>query len=135
METILREVMLNKIEFNQEENSICFEFYDTSTGDDIGKVICKNIFKVDMNAGFLRDEEKFPCFVLDITYGELNVSEVVKSFKWLNYSFRNLDEPMIPKSETYWYLGIEGGPIEIHVISENIENILDEYNKETIVKI
>lgn len=28
---------------------------------------------------------------------------------------------MIPKSETYWYLGIEGGPIEIHVISENIE--------------
>ena len=42
METILREVMLNKIEFNQEENSICFEFYDASTGDDIGKVICKN---------------------------------------------------------------------------------------------
>ena len=135
METILREVMLNKIEFNQEENSICFEFYDASTGDDIGKVICKNIFKVDMNAGFLRDEEKFPCFVLDITYGELNGSEVVKSFKWLNYSFKNLDEPMIPKSETYWYFGIEGGPIEIHVISENIENILDEYNKETIVKI
>ena len=135
METILREVMLNKIEFNQEENSICFEFYDTLTGDDIGKVVCKNIFKVDMNAGFLRDEEKFPCFVLDITYGELNGSEIIKSFKWLNYSFKNLDEPMIPKSETYWYFGIEGGPIEIHVISENIENILDEYNKETIVKI
>lgn len=135
MKTLLREVMLNKIEFNQEENSICFEFYDASTGDDIGKVICKNIFKVDMNAGFLRDEEKFPCFVLDITYGELNGSEIIKSFKWLNYSFKNLDEPMIPKSETYWYFGIEGGPIEIHVISENIENILDEYNKETIVKI
>ena len=45
METILKEVMLNKIEFNQEENSICFEFYDTLTGDDIGKVVCKNIFK------------------------------------------------------------------------------------------
>ena len=47
METILREVMLNKIEFNQEENSICFEFYDALTGDDIGKVVCKNIFKVE----------------------------------------------------------------------------------------
>lgn len=121
MKTLLREVMLNEIEFNREENSICFEFYDASTGDDIGKVICKNIFKVDMNAGFLRDEEKFPCFVLDITYGELNESEIIKSFKWLNYSFKKLDEPMIPKSETYWYFGIEGGPIEIHVISENIE--------------
>ncbi len=28
---------------------------------------------------------------------------------------------MIPKSETYWYFGIEGASIEIHVISENIE--------------
>ena len=37
METILREVMLNKIEFNQEENSICFEFYDTLTGYDTEK--------------------------------------------------------------------------------------------------
>ena len=56
MKTLLREVMLNEIEFNREENSICFEFYDASTGDEIAKVICKNIFKLDMNAGFLRDE-------------------------------------------------------------------------------
>lgn len=54
--------MLNKIEFNPKENSIGFEFYNASTGEDIGKVICKNIYKVDMNAGFLQEEEKFPCF-------------------------------------------------------------------------
>lgn len=122
--------MLNKIEFNPKENSISFEFYDASTGDDIGKVICKNIFKVDMNAGFLQEEEKFPCFVLDITYGKLGGGEIIKKFKWLNYAFKDYDKPIIPKSETFWYFGIEGGPIEIHVISENIEKFLTNCGKD-----
>ena len=60
METILKEVMLNKIEFNQEKNLYALNFIMLWQG-------------------------------------------------------------MIPKSETYWYFGIEGAPIEIYVISENIE--------------
>lgn len=121
---LLKEVMLNKIDFMQDKNAVCFEFYDAPTGKGIGKVVCEDVFKMDMNTAFLYDEEKFPCFVLDVTYSQLKDNEVANYFNKLNYAFRNEKEPMIPQSDLYWYFRIEGGPVQLEVISSNIETKL-----------
>lgn len=126
MQLLLKEVMLDKIDFIQEKNAICFYFYNSSTGKDIGKVVCENVFKVDMNTAFLFNEEKFPCFVLDVVYGKLENYEIADYFNKLHYGFKDNGGAVIPKSDFYWYFGIEGGPIEIRILSSNIEKSLVE---------
>lgn len=125
MEIIFKDVMLDKIVFNRENNAVCFEFY-SYTGKDIGKIICENVFKLDLNQSIMFDEDLLPCLVLDVTSGQLRNEEIVEYFSKLNYSFRNTEEPMVPPSELYWYFEIAGGPIVIQVICGNIVKILFE---------
>lgn len=125
MEILLKEVMLSGFKMLQETNDICFEFYNANTGEDIGGIVCKNVYKFDMSTSFLQEDDKFPCFVLDVTSCELKGNEIIDGFDKMKYAFRNNGKPAIPQSDSYWYFGVEGGPIEIHVISSGIEKKLD----------
>lgn len=71
MEIIFKDVMLDKIVFNRENNAVCFEFY-SYTGKDIGKIICENVFKLDLNQSIMFDEDLLPlsrtgCHIRTIT--------------------------------------------------------------------
>ena len=124
MQTLLKEVMLSKIEFISEKNAIYFEFYNSFTKNNISKLVCENVFKVNMNTTFSCNEEKFPYFIAEIVYGKLDNHEIASYFNKLHYCFRDDTRVIIPKNNFYWYFGIEGGPIEIRVLSSNIKKCL-----------
>ncbi|BFT72357.1 hypothetical protein [Paenibacillus sp. P36] len=121
MEQIFSNVMLEKIKFIDNRQDIQFEFYDSENGNDLGKVICKNIFLFNCHTAFEPNEDSFPCFVLDVNIHELENDDIVLKFKKYIYEYGESDKPIIPKSEVYHLLKIEGGPIDITVICERIE--------------
>jgi len=124
MDFLLKEVMLNKIEFLQETNDVNFEFYDASSGKDIGKIICRNVYKLDISTSFLFDKEPFPCFVLNVDCRDFNRNEITEILKKLNYAFKDGDEPIVPEEDLFSIFRIQGGPIDISVISRIVEMIL-----------
>lgn len=57
LQTLLKAVMINEIRFIPKSNGACFEFYNASTGENIGNLICSNIYKFDINLSFFQKKK------------------------------------------------------------------------------
>lgn len=123
MGVIFTEVMLNRVNFVEMKNDVKFEFYDATSGYDLGEVICKNIFAFNFHTTFEPTEECLPCLVLDVSSSKLEGDAIESSFRKLNYGYTYSDGLAIPKSIEYYLFKIEGGPIVVSIICTNIEVI------------
>jgi len=126
MEKFFDEPMLNKVNFINGKNAINFEFYDSSSGQDLGDITCNNIFIFNYHTNFKPNEESFPCLVFDVYTEKLTNNDEIKSiFKKLNYGYSSgyvqSDIPAIPKSDSYYYFKIVNGPVDISVVCQNVE--------------
>jgi len=121
MENIFIEVMLNKMAFVELKNEIKFEFYDSSNGNDVGEIYCKNIFVFNYHTTFVPNEDTMPCLVLEVCSSKLEESDLRSKFEKVNYAFSFSDSPAIPKSDEYYLFKIQGGPIDISIICQQVE--------------
>lgn len=115
--------MLNKISFINEDGDMKLEFYNSTTGKDIGYIICENIFIYNFNANFLPEEERFPCLIQEVYISELNNDKIQDKFKELNYAYSYSNGIVVPESDEHHFLKLEGGPIYITVVCGKIEII------------
>ena len=121
MGNIFTEVMLNKITFVEFKNDIKFEFYDSSNGNDIGEIYCKSIFAFNYHSTFEPNEETMPCLVLDVSSSKLENDDVRLKFENINYSYNFSDNLAVPKSDEYHVFKIQGGPIDVSIICQQVE--------------
>jgi hypothetical protein len=128
VERYFDEPMLNKIAYVNGINDIEFTFYDSTSGVDLGKIICRNIFIYNYHTNFEAGEETFPCLVFDVYREELKGEAIVSTFKKLNYGFSSgylpSDVPAVPKSDTYYHFKIVNGPVDISIICQKVEQIV-----------
>jgi len=111
----------NTGEFVEFKNDIKFEFYDSSNGNDVGEIYCKNIFAFNYHTTFEPNEETMPCLVLDVSSSKLEKDDVRLTFEKMNYSFYFSDSPAIPKSDEYYLFKIQGGPIDVSILCQQVE--------------
>lgn len=122
MSNVFKDVMLNRVAFIDLKNDLKFEFYDSSTGNNLGEVICKNIFSFSYHTTFEPNEETFPCFVLDVSASKLkSEDDVSQAFKKLNFRYSYSDGLAIPKSDEYNLFSIQGGPIDLTVLCKSVD--------------
>jgi hypothetical protein len=117
------ETMLSKISFVESKNDIKLDFYDSSNGSDLDSVYCKTVYAFNYHTSLEADEECLPCFVLDVSIAKLDKDEIDRSFEKFNFKFNFCDGPAVPKSDEYYLLKIEGGPIYISIICNRIDII------------
>ena len=111
---LYNEVMLNNIVFNNN-NSIRFEFYN-ATGRDMACVLCRSVLLFQYNSTLLLGEESLPCYVLDVTEEQVDVSGMIDYLLNNKFSFHQFNgSPTLPKENSYYIFRIQGGPIDISV--------------------
>lgn len=118
MKQIYHDVMLEKIILN-ETNSIILSFYD-DFGNVLQNIKCQNIMCMNYSNSLLDSEEVFPCLVLNVEVEMIHSEMIVNRFNSLKYGFTLNNNSVIPFSNEYWYLIIEGGPIFLEIISSKI---------------
>lgn len=122
MSNIFKDVMLNRMAFVDLKNNVKFEFYDSSSGNDLGEVICMNIFAFNYHTTFEPNEETLPCLVLDVSISKLeNKGDISEAFKKLNFAYSYSDGLAIPKSSEYHLFRIQGGPIEVSILCQRVD--------------
>lgn len=123
MSIVFSNVSIEKMNFINEKNDIKFEFIDSykDSNNYCGEMTCKNIYTFKMDTAFEDDEFCFPCFICDITSVKLDKSQIDLNFKKLEYEYKYSDGTIIPKSEEYHLVRMEGGEVNISIICGKVE--------------
>ena len=117
MKQIYCDVMLEK--FSNKENDIIFSFYD-NFGNTLQDIKCKNVMCMNYSNSLPENEDVFPCLVLNVEVELIDPQNISEQLNYMKYGFSLNNNPVIPISNKYWHLIIEGGPIYVEVICSNI---------------
>jgi hypothetical protein len=93
---------------------IRFEFYDSTTGNNLRSVICKGVFLFKYSSSLLTEENEFPYFVLDVTKEAVNKKDFIKHLERNRFSFyQSIGLHAISESNSYSIFRIQGGEIDV----------------------
>ena len=122
MERYWKEVMLDKIAITEGQNDVKLSFYDSTTGEDIVKLICNHVVNFNYSSSFQKFElgDEFPCFVLDVSIKKIKqgLEEILIKNR---FAFSQQGTPAIPQFDSYYLLKVEGGPVYVEIIANKIE--------------
>lgn len=121
MSQIYTEVMLESINFENGKNNLVFRFYDEA--DTEGSVLnCINVICFNLSCGLLRYDEIFPCLIMEVVCKKISdEKELISYLEKMNFGFRWNGEILPPECKTFWHIRLEGGPLFIDLISEEIQ--------------
>lgn len=115
------EMMLESINFENGTSNMLFSFYDESDTQRV-TLNCMNVICFNFSCGAVLYDELFPCLIMETEYKEISdENEVIDFLEKMNYGFRWNGNIVLPKYRSFWRFRLEGGPLFVDLISEDIQ--------------